>query len=196
MFYHIAVFVVRFFLYFVFRIKTVGNENELKSGGVIYAANHKSCYDPVIIGITSRRRMSFMAKKELFKFKPFGCLLKSLGAFPVNRGKGDIGAVKTGLNILKQGKVMMLFPEGKRVSEGEIAPAKPGVAMFAIHAKVPVIPIKICGKYRFMHKIKVIYGEPIYLDDYYDQKLNSEQLTAISQDILETIYALEDAEWV
>ena len=65
--------------------------------------------------------------------------------------------------------------------------------MFATHAKVPVLPIKICGEYKFMRKIKVIYGKPIYLDEYYDQKLNSEKLTEISQEILDTIYALEGA---
>lgn len=192
MFYKIAVAIMRFFLLFMFRIETEGRENELKSGGVIYAANHMSCYDPIVIASTSKRQIAFMGKKELFKFKPFGYILKSLGAFPVNRGKGDIGAVKTGLSILKQEKVMMLFPEGKRIDKGEIVPAKPGVAMFATHAKVPVLPIKICGEYKFMRKIKIIYGKPIYLDEYYGQKLSSAQLTEISQKILDTIYALED----
>ena len=194
MFYRFAVCLARIFLFFAFRIETVGSENELKSGGVIYAANHMSCYDPVVIAATSKRQISFMGKKELFKFKPFGYILKSLGAFPVNRGKGDIGAVKTGLSILKQEKVMMLFPEGKRIDKGEIVPAKPGVAMFATHAKVPVTPIEICGEYKFMHKLKVIYGKPIYLDEYYDRKLSSEELTEISQNILDTIYALEASE--
>ena len=194
MFYRFAVALARIFLFFVFRIKTVGNENEIENGGIIYAANHMSCYDPVVIAATSKRQIAFMGKKELFKFKPFGYILKSLGAFPVNRGKGDIGAVKTGLNILKQEKVMMLFPEGKRISKGEIVPAKPGVAMFATHAKVPVLPIKICGDYKFMHKIKVIYGKPIYFDEYYDQKLGSEKLTELSQKILDNIYSLEESE--
>ena len=193
MFYKFAVALMKIFLFFTFRVETVGREKEVEKGGVIYAANHMSCYDPVVIAATSKRQISFMGKKELFKFKPFGYILKSLGAFPVNRGKGDIGAVKTGLSILKQERVMMLFPEGKRIDKNEKVPAKPGVAMFAIHAKVPVLPIKICGEYKFMRKIKVIYGEPIYLDEYYDQKLNSEKLTEISQKILDTIYALEDA---
>ncbi|MBR4173081.1 MAG: 1-acyl-sn-glycerol-3-phosphate acyltransferase, partial [Clostridia bacterium] len=190
MFYRFAVSLMRFFLFFVFRIEKEGDENEPKSGGVIYAANHMSCYDPIVIAVTSKRQISFMGKKELFKFKPFGYILKSLGAFPVNRGKGDLGAVKAGLSILKDERVMMLFPEGKRIDKGEIVPAKPGVALFATHAKVPVMPIKICGEYKFMHKIKVIYGKPIYLDEYYGKKLGSDELTAISQDILDKIYAL------
>ena len=192
MFYRCVVSIARFLLLFMFRIKTVGIENVPKSGGVIYAANHKSCYDPIVIAATSKRQLTFMGKKELFKFKPFGYILKSLGAFPVNRGKGDVGAVKTGLTILKQEKVMMIFPEGKRINKGEVVPAKPGVAMFAIHAKVPVVPIKIEGEYRFMHRIKIIYGKPMYFDEYYGQKLSSEKLQELSQNILDTIYGLGD----
>ncbi|MCR4692820.1 MAG: 1-acyl-sn-glycerol-3-phosphate acyltransferase [Firmicutes bacterium] len=192
MFYRCVLAFARFLLLFMFRIKTVGLENVPKNGGVIYAANHKSCYDPIVIAATSKRQLTFMGKKELFKFKPFGYILRSLGAFPVNRGKGDVGAVKTGLMILKQEKVMMIFPEGKRIDKGEIVPAKPGVAMFAIHAKVPVVPIKVEGEYRFMHKLKIIYGKPMYFDEYYGQKLSSEKLQVLSQNILDTIYGLGD----
>ena len=188
MFYRIAVALARFVYFFIYRIKASGVENVIESGGVIYAANHKSCADPIVIAITSKRQLTFMGKKELFKFKPLGFLLRSLGAFPVNRGKGDVGAVKTGLKILKEEKVMMIFPEGKRVAKGEIAPAKPGVAMFAIHAKVPVIPITIVGEYKLWHTVKVIYGKPIYFDEYYGQKLTSEQLTELSRKVLDTIY--------
>ena len=188
MFYRIVLALARFAYLFVYRIKTVGRENVIESGGVIYAANHKSCGDPVIIALTSKRQLTFMGKKELFKFKPFAFILKSLGAFPVNRGTGDVGAVKTGLKILKEGKVMLIFPEGKRIDKDEIAPAKPGVAMFAIHAKVPIIPITIVGEYKLWHKLTVVYGKPIYLDEYYGQKLSSEKLTELSQNVLDTIY--------
>jgi 1-acyl-sn-glycerol-3-phosphate acyltransferase len=192
MFYRCVLAFARFLLFFMFRIEAEGMENVPEIGGVIYAANHKSCYDPIVIAATSKRPLTFMGKKELFKFKPFGYILKSLGAFPVNRGKGDVGAVKTGLAILKQEKVMMIFPEGKRVHKDEIVPAKPGVSMFATHSQVPVVPIRIDGEYKFMHKIKIIYGKPIYFNEYYGQKLNSEKLTALSQNILDTIYAMGD----
>ena len=188
MFYRIVIALAKVLYFFIYRIKSVGQENVIKSGGVIYAANHKSWADPIVIALTSKRQLTFMGKKELFKFKPFGYILKALGAFPVNRGTGDVGAVKTGLKILKEGKVMMIFPEGKRVDKGEIVPAKPGVAMFATHAKVPVVPITVVGEYKLWHKITVIYGEPIYFDEYYGQKLTSEKLTELSQKVLDTIY--------
>ncbi len=173
------------------RIKSFGNENVMENGGVIYAVNHKSWLDPIMIAVTSKRPLTFIAKKELFKNKLLGGFLKKMGAFPVNRGKGDIGAVKTALSILKEEKVLMIFPEGTRVKKGEKVDAKAGLAMFALHAKVPIIPIKISGNYGFMKKIDVIYGEPIYLDEYYGKKLPTEELQKVSQSVLDTIYALE-----
>lgn len=173
-----------------FGIKTVGKENVIE-GGAILAANHKSNWDPLAILATSPQRLAFMAKSELFKFKPFGAFLKSLGVFPVHRGKGDISAVKTSLTILKNEKPMMMFPEGKRVKEGEKCEAKPGVVMLATRARVPVIPVKIIGKYRLFKRITVTYGEPVYLDEYYGEKLSVEKMTELSQSIMNKIYSLD-----
>ncbi len=190
MFYWIARCVLRFFLLFVFRIRVKGKSNMI-CGGAILAVNHQSNWDPVVVPVTCPRKLSFMAKSELFKNKLFGALIRNLGAFPVHRGKGDIGAVKTSLTILKQEKIMMMFPEGKRVAKGEKAEPKPGVAMLATHAKVPVVPVLISGKYRWMGKITITYGEPIYLDEYYDEKLSIEKLHELSRSIMDNIYSLE-----
>lgn len=192
MFYGIVKAVMRFLLLFFLRIEAEGRENVITDGGVIYAVNHKSWLDPIMIAVTSPRRLTFMAKKELFKNKLFALILKKFGAFPVNRGTGDLGAVKTALTILKNEQVMMIFPEGTRVKKGESIEAKPGVAMFATHAKTPIIPIKISGNYGFMCKIKVIYGKPISLDEYYGTKLSTDKLKELSQNIMNTIYALEE----
>ena len=192
MFYRFVMHIARFLLFFFIRLKAVGTENIIMDGGVIFAANHKSWLDPVVVAVSSPRKIAFMSKKELFKNKIVAYFLKSLGAFPVNRGKGDIGAIKTGMTILNQGQVLMIFPEGKRLKKGESVPAKPGVALFATHNRVPVIPILIDGDFGFMKKITVIFGKPICFDEYYDQKLKSEQLTELSQNILDTVYALKE----
>ncbi|MBO5059704.1 MAG: 1-acyl-sn-glycerol-3-phosphate acyltransferase [Clostridia bacterium] len=192
MFYWIVEAVLRFLLLFIFRIKVVGKNNIIE-GGVILAVNHKSNWDPVIVPLTCPRKLSFMAKSELFKNKLFGFLISRLGAFPVHRGKGDIGAIKTALTILKHENIMMMFPEGKRVPENEKADPKPGVAMIATHAKVPVIPVLISGKYRWMGKITVIYGEPIYFDEYYGEKLSVEKLQELSHSIMKSVYSLDAA---
>ncbi len=190
MVYYIAKGILRFATFFIFRIKTVGKENVMKEGGAIFAINHRSNWDPLVVMMTSPRKLSFMAKSELFKNKIFGAFLRKFGAFPVHRGKGDIGAIKTSLSILKNKQIMIMFPEGKRVREGEKADIKPGVAMIATHAKVPVVPVAISGKYRWLHRVTVTYGEPIYLDEYYDEKLSVEKLTEISTSIMNRVYSM------
>ncbi len=185
--------ILRFFLIFVFRIKIVGKKNVISDKGAILAGNHRSNWDALVIALGAPKNTAFMAKSELFKFKPFGFLLKKLGAFPVHRGKGDIGAVKTALSILKAEKTMVMFPEGKRVFGGEKVDAKPGVAMLATRSKVPVIPVLISGKYRWLGKITVTYGEPIYFDEYYDEKLSVEKLQELANSVMDKIYSLNNA---
>lgn len=181
---------LKFLLTILFGIKTVGRENVIE-GGAILAANHKSNWDPLAVWATSPCQLAFMAKSELFKFKPFGAFLKKTGVFPVHRGRGDVGAVKTALTILKNEKPMIMFPEGRRVKEGEKCEAKPGVAMLATRAKVPIVPVKIIGKYRLFKRVTVVYGAPIYLDEYYGEKLTVEKMHELSQSVMNKVYSME-----
>lgn len=191
MFYNFAIVFVRIILLFCFRVRREGIENIPAEGGVILAVKHRSNLDPVMAGITCPRRLTFMAKSELFKNPLFGRLITALGAFPVHRGKGDIGAVKSAFSILKSGRVMLIFPEGRRVKKNEISKAQPGVAMIAQHTKAPVIPVYIDGDYKWMHKITVRYGEPIKLDEYYGKKLSIDELREVSGEILDKINGLK-----
>lgn len=190
MLYSVVKVIARFILLFVFRIKTRGAENIPREGGVILAFNHKSNWDPVIAAVTSSRPLRFMAKEELFKNPLFGGLIKKLGAFPIKRGRGDIGAIKGALKILGNGDVMLMFPEGHRIKNNRIVKAKPGVALIAQMAKVPVVPVNISGKYAWMHKITVTYGKPVYLDEYYGQKLEPEKIQELADGILNSVRAL------
>lgn len=190
MFYKVCREIVRFVMLFVFRLEFKGQENIPKSGGVIIAYNHRSNWDPVLAGLSSTRPLTFMAKEELFKNPFFGGLIKKLGAFPVRRGKGDVGAVKASLAILKQGKCMLMFPEGHRIKDGKIVKAKAGVAAIAHHAKVKIIPACISGEYKFMRKITVVYGSPISLEEYYDKHIEQEKLQEIADNVLNTIREL------
>lgn len=191
MFYWICVRLVHIYMMLAFRLKVVGKENVPKSGGAILAVNHKSYYDPVVAGVTCPRKLCFMAKSELFKNKIFGGLIKKLGAFPVHRGSGDIGAMKTAFKILKSGEVMLIFPEGGRVKGSEKHHAKSGVAMIAQKMGVPVIPLYIDGEYKIWHKITVKYGTPISFAEYKDLKLSNEQIQELADNVLEEIYKLK-----
>lgn len=190
MFYKVCRVIVRFVMLFVFRLKFVGQENLPAEGGVIVAFNHKSNFDPVMAGLSCKRKLRFMAKEELFKNPLFGALIKALGAFPVRRGKGDIGAIKSSLKILGEGNVMLMFPEGHRIKDGRKVKAKPGVALIAQRAQVPVVPVCISGEYKWMHKITVTYGKPISLEEYYGQKLEQEKIQQIADNVLDEIRAL------
>lgn len=190
MFYDIVRVIVRAALTLVFRIRRMGHENVPKEGGVILAFNHKSNWDPVIAGLTTKRHLRFMAKEELFKNPVFGRLIKSFGAFPVHRGKGDIGAVKSSLKILGAGEAMLMFPEGHRIKDNKKVKAKPGIAVIAQRAKVPIVPVNISGKYAWMHKITVTYGKPVYLDEYYGCRLEQEKIQSIADGILDNIREL------
>lgn len=182
---------IRFFLFFVFRIKVVGKENMPREGGVIVAINHRSNWDVVVAGAVSPRRLGYMAKAELFNNKLFGALIKALGAFPVHRGKGDIGAIKAALTRLRDGETVAMFPEGRRVKENEKATAKPGAVMIAHKAKVPVVPVKISGKYRFMSKLTVYFGKPVTYENLYEEKLTVEQLQSLANELMDTLYSLD-----
>lgn len=192
MIYSVIKYLFRIFFLFTFRIKTVGKENVIQNKGAIFACNHKSNWDALVVLATCPRRLAFMGKAELFKYKPFAYVLKKLGAFPVNRGKGDISAIKTSLRILNDENAFIMFPEGKRVKKYERDQVKPGIAMISTRAKVPVIPVTISGKYKWMSKIVITYGEPIYFDEYYDEKLSVEQLQELSASIMDNIYSKDE----
>lgn len=194
MLYNTVVGFLKFVFLFVFRIKIIGKENIPKEGGVIFASNHKSNWDPLVIAVASTRRLRFMAKAELFKNKIVGKVITAVGAFPVERKGGDVGAIKTSLKILRDDGAMLIFPEGKRVANEDKLEAKPGTVMIAIRSKVPVLPIYISGKYRWFSKITVTFGEPIYYEEYYDEKPVVEELQDLSNVLLKTMrsYKVEE----
>lgn len=190
MLYKFAIRVMRFILFFAIRLKHEGTENIPKDGPLMIAYNHRSNFDPVVAALTCPRQLCFMAKSELFKKKLFGDLIKRLGAFPVNRGKGDIAAIKAALNIFKDNGTMLIFPEGSRIKDGKRKKAKPGVSVIARMGGVKVVPAHIKGDYKWMHKITVVYGEPIDFAEFKNQKLTGEELQIMADDVLDKIYAL------
>lgn len=188
MFYSFAKVFVRFILLFVFRVRIRGRENMPEEGGVILAVNHRSYMDPVMAAIASPRKLAFMAKGELFKNPVFGGLIKSLGAFPVHRGGSDVGAMKSAFKILKDGNALLIFPQGRRVKNGEKGKAKPGAAMIAQRCRVPVVPMYIGGEYKWMRKITVTIGKPLTFEEYYGQKPDAETLETLAERILDAVW--------
>jgi 1-acyl-sn-glycerol-3-phosphate acyltransferase len=133
----------RFLLFFIWRWDVEGLENFPSEGPVIVVANHVSYWDPVLIGSALPRQVFFMAKKELFSIPVLGFSLKSWGVFPVDRSRPDRGAIKRALDLLKQGQVVVVFPEGTRSKTGSLLPPSTGAAYFATRTGAPVCPAAI-----------------------------------------------------
>ncbi len=174
----------------VFFVRLVGEEKVPKEGAVILAVNHTSMWDAVILVSACRRNMRTMAKKELFEYKLLAPILKLAGAFPVNRGTGDITAVKTALKALKDGEVFTIFPTGTRVKGDEAVGAKAGVALIAGRSGAPVIPVAMRGGYKPFHRVTVTFGDPMYLVSENGKKADSDELKRFADEVMEKINGL------
>jgi len=156
----------------LFDLKVFGVHRIPQEGGVLVVCNHQSYLDPVLVAVRSRRPLSYMAKSELFGFKPFDWLIRSLGAFPVRQGAGDVRAIKEAIERLQQGDALTIFPEGSRSEDGGLLPIEPGIGLMVRKAKVPVLPVVIDGAFRAWPKgrrifgpapVRVLYGSPMDL---------------------------------
>lgn len=157
----------------------------------IICSNHNSNLDPLIIGAYYKRQIYFMAKKELFKNKILSALLYKLEVFPVDRKGLSLTAIKNALRVLKDDKILGIFPEGTRVKDYDSENAKPGIAMIAYKSKSPVLPVYIDADYRFRGKINIYFGEP---KDYFNEVNESGNIklyNKISKEILNDIYMLK-----
>ncbi|WP_394217396.1 lysophospholipid acyltransferase family protein [Halobacillus trueperi] len=164
-------------LYPMYRIKVVGKKNIPAEGPVIICSNHISNVDPPVVGITSSRNIYFLAKEELFKNPVIGGILKKVHAFPIKRGMRDRNALRKGLDILKEGHALGLFPEGTRQKSGEIGKGLAGAGFFALRSEAAIVPCAIIGPYKKFKTLKVVYGEPIDMTEYREQKASAQVVT-------------------
>ena len=164
--------VVRAFLqpliHIYFRLSRTGRQHIPVKGGVLLASNHRSFLDPFAIGCCLRRPIFFVAKQELFKYRPIGWILNCLGAFPIRRGESDEESMKTARMLLERGDAVVIFPEGTRHRTGSLAEPKRGVGRLALETGVPVVPIAVLGSERARRglifrpvKVKLRAGRPL-----------------------------------
>jgi len=191
---YIVRFLARLVFFVLYRVEIVNLHNLPKKGAAILCANHNSEVDMFFIGYKTKRLIRWMAKEELFKFRPLGFVLSRLGAFPVKRGKADVGAIRKALQLLEEGHIVGVFPQGTRTrGQGRNLKAKSGVAMLAANSNAPLIPVALEGSAKPFSKIRVVYGEPYYLNIEKDRKHSNEELNEMSQLILDKIYMLLEA---
>ncbi len=169
--------------HFLRKVKVIGVEKVPAEGNVILCGNHVSIWDVFALFAHVQRPMSFMAKAELFKIPIVSQVIRKCGAFPVQRGTSDLGAIRTALKVLKEKKALTIFQTGHRNSDE----AKNGAVYLALKSKTPIIPFSIEGNFRLFTRTTVRFGTPVSLDGYYDAKLNAETLNAVSGEIWNTI---------
>jgi 1-acyl-sn-glycerol-3-phosphate acyltransferase len=161
----------------VYQVRFSGIRNIPASGGVLVVCNHQSHLDPMLVGIGVPRQMNYLARRSLFSFGPFGRLLSSVSAIPVEREGVGLSGIKESLRRLKRGEMLVIFPEGTRSEDGEISPFRPGFTMLAVRTGAAILPVAIEGTYdvwprtrRFPRvgpgAIHVRYGEPLRPQQY------------------------------
>ncbi len=122
-----------------------GREHVPRTGGLVVAANHISFWDPPLIGAALPREAYFLAKEELFQMPGLNVAIRLLNAIPIRRGVADLSGLSKAREVLRLGRALLMFPEGSRMRDGELHPARPGVGMMAVQADVPVLPCYISG---------------------------------------------------
>ena len=185
----------------LFRVRRIGHKNEPRreEGPYLVCANHQTVLDVVFLAASLKRQQPhFMAKAELFKVPVLGWLVRKLGAFPVSRGKGDVGAVKHSISLLKGGRSVVMFPQGTRCPEKDPRECKVkfGAGLIAAHTGATVLPVFIKmknQKWRFLRRVTVIVGEPIPFERFNYQEGASGEYARITEMIYDEICRLGES---
>ena len=162
-FYRLAMWVTGIIYHIRNRLTYEGVENIPTTGGFIMACNHRSMSDPVIIAQKVKPPIHYMAKEELFRNKFVSFIIRHLNAFPVERGAGDTAAIQKAIDVINQGDVLGIFPEGTRSKDGKLLRPKSGLAFVAKMTHADILPVCIIfdGEPRFGCKVTVRYGKII-----------------------------------
>jgi 1-acyl-sn-glycerol-3-phosphate acyltransferase len=187
---------------FVFaRVEVQGKEKMPRQGPLILASNHFNNADPPLLAAAMPRRLVYMAKHEMFQWPILGMMARLAGAFPVRRSEADLGALRMATAVLREGKVLAMFPEGTRSKDGRLHEAHPGTALLALRSEVPIMPVAISGtesvsiirlplyllRGRRPH-VRVVLGDPFFLPPI--ERVTAEEATRCTDIIMGRIAAM------
>lgn len=201
-FYYVCRFIARISLLFLTHRQVRGRENIPGQGPLLVVANHLSLADPPLLNITLERRAAFMAKGKLFRFRVLGYFMRGLGAFPAHQGQPDRSALRQAEQVLAQGSILIVFPEGKRSRSAGLQHSFSGPALIAFRSSVPILPVGITGTEKLESvtgllcrpKITVNIGQPFHLPPV-NGRLTRKQLDGLTHYIMERIAKLLPVEY-
>ncbi|MEZ6137154.1 MAG: lysophospholipid acyltransferase family protein [Pirellulaceae bacterium] len=200
MFYRGVRLTARILFVFFFDLRCYGRENTLVDGSALILSTHQSHFDPVLIGVTFNERLNYLARRTLFKNPLFGFVITMLDAIELDRDRSGLAGLKETMQRLKQGKKVLIFPEGTRTSDGQIAPLKPGFLSVARRSKAPLIPIAITGAFEALPRtsmrprrfpMRVAVGKPIEFAEF--SELSDEAMLELVSQRLHACYATAQA---
>lgn len=177
LFYRLFYWILLILFIIIYRARFFNTRNVPDAGGLLVIANHQSHLDPPLVGVAIRRRnMAAIAREGLFRIPVLGWWLRAVGCISVKEEGGDAAAMRAGIEVLKRGRLIVIFPEGSRSPDGEIKEFKRGVWLLMMRSGVSVLPAAVEGCYDawprsrklphlFGHRVGVNFGTPIGFEE-------------------------------
>ncbi|MBZ4015511.1 lysophospholipid acyltransferase family protein [Streptomyces purpurogeneiscleroticus] len=196
----------------VFRPRVEGLEHIPEEGAAIIAGNHLSFADHFVMPAIVPRRVTFLAKAEYFtgpglKGRLTAAFFRGVGQIPVDRsgGQASRAAIRSGVNVLRRGRLLGIYPEGTRSHDGRLYKGRTGVAAMALEAGVPVIPCAVIGTFEAQPtgrrlpramRVTIRFGEPMDFSRYANMTSEHAALRAVTDEIMYEIMKLSGQEYV
>lgn len=199
-FYAVGYYVVRTVAECLFHLRIIHQEKAFVEGPVIFAMNHLSNVDPPLVGLVTNREVFWLAKRDLMAVPVLGYVLRKINVIPVSLDKPDMSGLKNIISLLKEGRAVVIFPEGQRAFDGRLQAALPGLGLAIAKTGAPVVPLRIFGADDVMrrgssrinlHPITIVVGDKMHIDADAIPGKPREVYQAISDRIMEAIAAIE-----
>lgn len=185
---------------YLFHLRSYNRELIPDAGSGLILSTHQSHFDPVLIGVTFNERLNYLARRTLFNNRLFGAAISLLDAIELDRDRSGLAGLKETMQRLKRGEKVLIFPEGTRSSDGNIAPLKPGFLSVARRSKAPLIPVAIKGAFDALPRgskvplrtpLSVVVGDTIQPEDI--QELSDDEILALVAERLHACRRIADA---
>lgn len=185
--------VANIYCHLVYKMEVKGLENIPKEGAAIICPNHIHFMDSISVVIYIKRMIYPMSKEELFRNKFMAWFMRQLGCYPIRRGKGDSEAIEFSKKLLREKKLLLLFPEGTRNGLEKGLRFKKGAALLALYENVPIIPVGIKGTFKPFSKVTLNFGKPITIEKYKTgEEADPREIITLTNEIKDEVVRLRD----